>query len=535
VRKTSVVTATLASGKLGVPAVFFFLMSGIAPLTVSAGVIPTSYAVTGLVAIPAAFLTTAVVLSVFSVGYVAMARHIQNSGAFYAFVAKGLGRSTGVGAALIALVAYNLLQVGLYGGFGPGLRDYMASNFGVHAPWWLWAGGAWAVVTVLGRLRVDLNSKVLAVLLSVEILVVITLSVSGVAYRTNHHLALSTLDPTKLLVGSIGPALVVTVLGAVGFEGAAIFAEEVRNPKRTVAVATFLSLAVIAVIYCLAAWSMAAHYGVDHVAQVAHDQGPGMFFGLGNELLSNAGQAFYLTSLFGAMVAFHSFVTRYVFALGREGVLPRVLARTGKTNSPWVASLAQSSLGLFVIALYAIKGWDPMTKLFFWLGTTGGFGILVLICLTSVAVIAFFQKNSTSTRNGDRPLRVGPNPITVDVSCESMWQKLIAPGLVSIVLAIMVYSALTHYSGLLGVAPGAAVSRWLPSIFLFAGLIGIGWGQLLRLSWPNVYRAIGLGPDAALVTPTSDARLEPHKHHVDSLKPSSSVPAPQRGQSDANP
>jgi hypothetical protein len=91
-------SAALAKDRLGIPAVMFFILSAIAPMTVAAGVVTTLYAVTGLSAIGAAFLAVAVVLAVFAVGYVAMARHITNAGALYAFVSRGLGRPFGVGA-----------------------------------------------------------------------------------------------------------------------------------------------------------------------------------------------------------------------------------------------------------------------------------------------------------------------------------------------------------------------------------------------------------------------------------------------------
>src|SRR3954454_10860592 len=68
------VSAALAKDRLGVPAVVFFILSAVAPLTVVAGVVTTLYAVTGLIAIGAAFLVVAVILAVFSAGYVAMAR-----------------------------------------------------------------------------------------------------------------------------------------------------------------------------------------------------------------------------------------------------------------------------------------------------------------------------------------------------------------------------------------------------------------------------------------------------------------------------
>jgi hypothetical protein len=80
-RKHGAVSRALARDRLGVPAVLFFVLAGVAPLTVSAGVIPTAYATTGLTGIPAAFVVIAVILAIFASGHVAMARHIQRAGA----------------------------------------------------------------------------------------------------------------------------------------------------------------------------------------------------------------------------------------------------------------------------------------------------------------------------------------------------------------------------------------------------------------------------------------------------------------------
>jgi hypothetical protein len=54
--KPGAVSRALATDRLGVPAVLFFVLAGVAPLTVAAGVLPTAYATTGLTGIPAAFL-----------------------------------------------------------------------------------------------------------------------------------------------------------------------------------------------------------------------------------------------------------------------------------------------------------------------------------------------------------------------------------------------------------------------------------------------------------------------------------------------
>lgn len=78
---------------------------------------------------------------------------MTNSGAFHAFVSQGIGRVISVAAALVALLAYSFLQVGLYGALGPTAASEASAHLRLHAPWWAWALAAWAVVTVLGLLR----------------------------------------------------------------------------------------------------------------------------------------------------------------------------------------------------------------------------------------------------------------------------------------------------------------------------------------------------------------------------------------------
>jgi amino acid transporter len=478
-RKPGRVSAALARDRLGVPAVVFFVLAGVAPLTVAAGVIPTAYQTTGLTGIPAAFIAVALILALFAVGYVAMTRHITNSGAFYAFVSRGIGRVAGVAAALVALLSYTFLQVGLYGALGPTAENLAAAHLGVQAAWWRWALGAWAVITVLGLLRVDITGRVLGVLLSAEILVIVAEAVLGLAHPAGGGLSLVTLSPADLTsagFGTFGVLAVVAVLGFVGFEQAPVLAEEARNARRTIPLATFFALGMIAIVYAGASWAMAAHNGTGHVVAAAAQQGPGLLFGLGGSgSLAQAAQWLFLTSLFAAALAFHNVVWRYMYALGRENVLPAALGRTGGNNIPKAASLAQSATGLAFILAYAAGGWPPMTDLFFWLGTTGGFGIIILLALTAVAVIAFFARD---------PRGEGP------------WPRLVAPALAAVLLVGIVVLAAAHYPTLLGVPPGDSAAWALPASYAVVAAIGLGWGLVLKISRPQVYGAIGLGAHA---------------------------------------
>jgi amino acid transporter len=483
------VSQALARDRLGIPAVLSFVLASVAPLTVAAGVIPTAYLTTGLTGIPAAFLAVAVILAVFTAGYVAMTRHITSSGAFYAFVAQGLGRTAGVAAALVALLSYTFLQVGLYGAFGPTAAAEAATHLHVHAAWWVWALAAWAVITVLGLLRVDITGKILAVLLTAEITVTVVETIAGLAHPAGGHVSFATLSPAALTsqgFGSFGVLAVIAVLGFVGFEQAPVLAEEARNARRTISVTTYLALGMIAVVYAAVSWAMAVHAGGSHVVAAATAQGPGLLFGLGGSSgLSQAAQLLFLTSLFAAALAFHNVVWRYMYALGRENVLPAALGRTGANNIPQAASLAQSATGLAVILLYAVAGWDPLTHLFFWLGTTGGFGIIVLLAVTAAAVIVFFAR---------------------DPRGESAWPRLIAPGLAVILLAGIVVLAALHYATLLGVPPGDPAAWALPASYAAVAAAGLGWGLYLRARRPQVHAAIGLGAHAAASRQATAAR-----------------------------
>ncbi|HEY5989507.1 MAG TPA: hypothetical protein VIV12_24485 [Streptosporangiaceae bacterium] len=181
----------------------------------------------------------------------------------------------------------------------------------------------------------------------------------------------------------------------------------------------------------------------------------------------------------------HNCTWRYLFALGREGVLPAALGRTGGNSIPKAASLTQSATGLAVITAYAVAGWDPMTRLFFWLGAMGGLGIVVLLAVTAVAVIVFFGR---------------------DPRGESTWARLTAPSLAAALLGGVAALAVAHYHTLLGVPPGAVAAWALPAAYAALAVIGVAWGLALKARRPQTYATIGLGPSAVLAPHTPSQR-----------------------------
>jgi amino acid transporter len=479
------VSRTLAHNRLGVPAVVFFVISAATPLTVVAGVVTTGFAVTGIIGLPIAFAAMALLLALFSVGYVAMSRHITNAGAFYTYVTHGLGRPAGVGAAWMALFAYNALQVGLYGIIGAAAAPLLEQWFGITVSWWVIALVAWAIVGILGVLRVDINGAVLAVLLVTEIAIILIYSIAYLFSPANGTVSFDALSIGNLFQSGVGALLVLAVLGFVGFEASVVYSEESRNPRRTVQLATYVSIAIIALVYVLSSWAMTVATGPDAIVAFTQENGPGTIFILADIALGEPwvtiGSTLFATSVLAAMISFHNTCARYGFALGRERVFASALGQTSpRSGAPVVASVTQSIIGLIVIVLYAVTGWDPVLYLFFTLGVTGGFGVLVLITITSFAVVAFFAR---------------------EPSGENAWRRSIAPILASILLIVTVFFGVMNYDFLLGLPPdaaGAELLRWLlPGLYVVLFLLGVWWATYLRRSRPEVYDMIGRGANAA--------------------------------------
>ena len=113
-----------------------------------------------------------------------------------------------------------------------------------------------------------------------------------------------------------------------------------------------------------------------------------------------------------------------------------------------------------------------MTQLFFWLGTTGGFGILVLLAVTALAVIVFFAR---------------------DPRGENTWRRLIAPALAAAALGRPRRprrDALRHSAR----RPAGSAAAWaLPASYAAVAITGLAWGLMLKMRRPRVYAAIGLG------------------------------------------
>lgn len=412
-------SATAASapslrGNLSVASIVFIVVAAASPLGVIGGPVPLGIAGGNGAGFPFSFVIATVVLLLFSVGFTQMTRFVPNAGAFYAYIGAGLGRGLGVGAAFVALLAYLALEAGVFGLFGPGMGELVKAYGGPDLPWWLWAAACFVLVAVLGYRNIELSGKLLAVLLIAEVAIVVVLD-AVVIFSGGGPEGFSTgiVSPAEIVSGAPGIGILFAILSFVGFEATAVFRDEAKDPDRTIPRATYISLIAIGVFYTLSSWVLISANGQSTIVSKAEQNAGTLLQSTTETYLGAVGghivQLLFVTSLFACILSFHNISSRYFFQLGARQVLPAALGQAHpRLGSPARASVLASMATGLLILLAALLKLEPISQFYTWLGGISSVGVVLLLALTSVAVLAFFAAKQPG----------GP-----------VWQRRIAPSL----------------------------------------------------------------------------------------------------------
>jgi len=427
---------------LGTADLVFFVVAAAAPLTVVAGVVPLAIRTGGLSA-AYGYLLPGLLLLLFATGFTAMSPRVRNAGAFYSYISHGLGRPWGVGASYVAVISYNAMTICLLSGFAVYAHSALSNLFGLSVPWQLLAAAGLAGVGALGYFRVTLGARVLGAALGLEVLILVIYEVAVLIAGGRQGITVDMFDPGVMSNPGFGAMLVLTAGGFIGFEATAIYAEEVRDPERTIPRATYIAIGFLAVFYTFSVWCVFVAFGSDNaLAYAAGDDVSALTFVSIKEYVgawsSDAGQVLLMTSAFAATLAFHNAAARYHFTLAREGLLPRSFGRVSTRHGSPIGGVAvQVAVCLIVLGFAAIMGADPYLVVFLWSAAPGVIGILALEALTGVAVAAYFTRHP----------------------CEhSIWRVVVAPGIAAVGLTILVWLCLSQLDLLTAAKP---LVNWL--------------------------------------------------------------------------
>ena len=493
----------LRPDSVGLVGVLFMAVATAAPITAMVGNVPIAVGFGNGRYAPAGFIVATVVLSLFAVGYSAMARHITATGAFYGFVSYGLGRVMGLAAGALTTLAYVVFEPSLVGIFGYFANSFFSAHTGVDISWIWFALLMLAINAAATYYKITLAERILGVFLVSEV-VILTLMVLSVLFTGGgpEGWSLSSLNPINAfqnLSGSVpdpnNPGSTLAVAGAagiglffafwswVGFESAAMYGEESRNPKKIIPLATMVAVIGVGIFYVIVSWAALVGTGPQHAIALAQDSSTAgqIFTGPVEANLGHWAVVLFefllMTGSFACGMAFHNCASRYIYAIAREDVVPGMARTIGATHrrhgSPSVAGFLQTGIALIIVLWFFFTGRDPYGQLYALMALLGTTAILLVQVLAAAACIAYFHFHRHRPEDGH------------------WFRTFLAPLLGGIGMAYVVWLLIENASFAAGAAASDVVFKLIPWVVGVVGIGGLVFALVVKKVFPQRYDIIG--------------------------------------------
>jgi amino acid transporter len=473
----------LKANSLGLWDVVFMAVATSAPITVMSGNVPISVGYGVGTGTPATYIWATVILSVFAVAYVTMARYVTSTAAFYGFISRGLGRVFGLGTGYMVTFSYIVFEASIIGIFSYFGQLAFKDQLGLDINWVVFAVGGLVLIGMLTFFEISMAAKILTLLLATEIGILAVMAF-GVLFNGGgpDGLMPETLNPVNvflpngLQVAAPGLAMFIAFWSWTGFESTVMYGEESKNPKKIIPIATMIAVTGVGVFYTFVSWMSVAGNGGAQAIALAQSANPlDMFFHPTDVFVGHGWvlvmEWLMMTGSFACAMAFHNAAARYMYSLGREGVLPAALGKTHmKHGSPHIASFVQTGIAILWILGFFFLNQDPYTDLFTILAVLGTFSLLIVQTITMAAVFNYFRHNHPE---------------------EKMWRTKVAPILGGVGMLCVVIMMIMNLDTAAGPAASTLLFKLIPYITVGLFIVGMGQALYLRKTNPIKYESIG--------------------------------------------
>ncbi len=481
--------AKLKKGAVGLGGVLFLTLTGSAPITAMLLNVPILVGSGEGVGSPAAFIVAAIVLVIFSVGYVSMSRKKTTTGGFYSYISHGLGREIGFGAGFGSLVAYGVFEASLAGGFAY-FANLKLASLGLHVGWAPLALGMVVVIGVLTYFDVSFSAKILAVGLVTEVIILLIFDAALLGKGNVYWSALNPVEAFKsfhaspgkgiVTAGAVGIGLFFAFWSWTGFEMAPNYGEESRDPKKNIPRSLYISVIGLGVFYTLTCWaSLAGYPSINSAIASAQGNAADFFFTPASQYaghwVTSLMSYLIITGSFACGMAFHNTTARYAYSLGREGMLPPALGKTHpKWQSPHIASTSATAVSLIIIGLFAIFVGtnDPSSQAYGQLyGLMAVMGVIIILsvqAVVSLAILVYYQRFHRDEVH--------------------WWKTLLAPVIAFITQGYVVYLLFKNIDFLGG---GYSYANLFGPIDAAVVVIGIGLAFFYKRFKPETFEKVG--------------------------------------------
>lgn len=369
---------------LGMPALIFFGLAYMVPLTVwtTYGVVTTS---TGG-HLPAAYVVTTLAMLLTAYSYGRMAVVYPRAGSAYTYSRKTFGAGPGFLVGWVLLLDYIFLPMICYLVIGLYMHDYFPA-----IPQWAWIVGAILLSTAMNIIGIKLVASVNFIFIGVQLVfiaVFIVMATRSIASGTNHDF-LSPFYSSDMNIGVVFAGAAVLALSFLGFDAVSTLSEETANPTVRIPRAILWCTLVSGGLYLIESYIGALAFP-DFTAFVDVDVATvDVMKHVGGTFLNTFFTAAYVVGCFACALASQASVARILFAMGRDGVLPKPIFGQlhPRLRTPVFANLIVGCLGLSALFVSLATA-----------STMISFGALAAFTFVNLSVLAHYViKNNRRT------------------------------------------------------------------------------------------------------------------------------------------
>ena len=360
-------------------------MVPIAPFGIYGGVFGDSGGMPALV-----YLVGMIAMIFTAFSYATLSQAFPVSGSVYGYTSRGINKPVGFVTGWTMLLDYLLVPTLLYV-----VAAQAMSGIVPEVPALVWGILFVAINTFVNIRGIELTVIVNRVAVVLELLCLAVFVVMGALWIATDPLSNGfTLqpfyNPETFNPGLVMSAVSLGVLSFLGFDGIATLSEEAKDAKKGPSKAMVGSLLIVGFLFMLQTY-IAGCLSPDG-AVFADD--PDNAFYLVAEIAG--GKFLYVLCALATAIAWGIFnslaaqtaISRILFAMSRDGNLPKALAKVHrKYQTPYVAAAFVGALSLILVIVFEQLGIDAISRLV-------NFGALTSFCVLHVTVVwHFFIKN----------------------------------------------------------------------------------------------------------------------------------------------
>ena len=328
--------------------------------------------------LPASYVVAVVTMLFTAASYGAMVRRYPVAGSAYTYSQQSFGGATGFLTGWVMLLDYlfipmiNFMLIGIY----------LNTQFPA-VPAWIFTLAALLLVLLFNILGINLVNKANFVIIALSVVLVVVFMALAFKTAFGGDASVSLIEPFTFGEGGIGAiasGAAILALSFLGFDAVSTLSEEAKRPRKDIPRAIVLATLVGGLFFILVSWAggLAFHPDWASLSQAEVDAaGTTVIAGLGADWFMGFFVAVYVVGAFGSGMTGQVSVSRILYAMGRDGMLPKPLSRLHRRfGTPIVAAITVSVFALSALFL-------PLDVVAFMIS----FGALAAFAMVNLSVI----------------------------------------------------------------------------------------------------------------------------------------------------